>query len=438
MPVRESAVKALYRINQHGAWSNIIIERELARQSLSQADKGLFVHLVRGCLERQGALDWALGFYVRRPLARLDAWPREILRLGAYQIMYLGTPAFAAVDTSVALAKRLSGAHIAGLVNAVLRRLAEGKDGLPWPDRFGDPIAHLAIAESHPRWLVERWVTRFGPEGAHSLCVANNRPPGTTIRANLLRTTRRDLIEELARAGFDAREGRAAPEAIRIFGGGDLRRADAYRAGKFVIQDEASMLAARALAPQPGEKVIDACAAPGGKATHLAALSFDKAPVLALDVNPAKVSQVRSLANRLGLQSITALPGDARELGRLTPVRADALLLDAPCSGLGVIRRRPELRWRRGASDLPAIAERQLEMLAGVAVAVRPGGRMVYAVCSFEPEETEDVIVEFLSSENGRAWELDGDPTLLLPHVDGTDGFFFARLRRRAAANPPR
>ncbi len=436
--VRELAAKALFRVNQNAAWSNVLIEHEMSRLALSQPDKGLYLRLVRGCLERQGTLDWILGLHTMRPVATLDPWPREILRLGAYQIIFLETPPFAAVDTSVSLAKRLGRSHVAGLVNAVLRRVVEAKDRLPWPDRFSDPLGYLSLRESHPRWLVERWAARFGLPAATALCEANNMPPGTTVRANLLRTTRQGLIAELTAAGFRAREGRLAPEAVQVSGGGDLRNTPAYPAGKFVIQDEASMLAARALAPAPGERVIDACSAPGGKTTHLAALAGDKAQVLAVDVNPAKLSQVASLAERLGLRSITTLGGDARRLGEIAPADADALMIDAPCSGLGVIRRRPELRWRRKAADLPAIAKKQSEMLSGVAGAVRRGGRLVYAVCSFEPEETEDVIVTFLSSPPGREWESHVGSRTLLPHVDGTDGFFFAGLRRVAGHQAPR
>lgn len=432
--VRELAAKTLYRVNHQGAWSNVLIEQELSRSTMASADKGLYVRLVRGCLERQGALDWALGFHVNRPIAKLDPWPREVLRLGAYQILYLDTPGFAAVDTSVSLAKHLAGSHVAGLVNAVLRKVAASKDKLPWPDRPADPVLHLSLIESHPRWLVERWIQRFGLDGAHALCVANNEPPGTTIRAHLLRTERQALMAELAQAGFTVHEGNLAPEAILVSGGGDLRHTDAYRAGKFVFQDEASMLAARALAPVPGERVIDACAAPGGKTTHLAALAGDKAPVLAMDVNAAKLSQVASLARRLGLHSVTTRAGDAADLGAIAPGGADALLLDAPCSGLGVIRRRPELRWRRSPADLPAIAEKQVALLTGVAAAIRPGGRLVYAVCSFEPEETDGVIARFLSSPAGRGWDIHSQPRTLLPHVDGTDGFFFAGLRRAEPA----
>lgn len=434
LAVRELALRALYRVNHQGAYSNLLIESELARGRLTGPDQGFYVRLVRGALERRGAIDWALGLLVERRLESLDAWPLEVLRLGAYQLLYLRLPPWAVVDTSVELARRVAARGTAGLVNAVLRRLAQSLDRLPWPDRFSDPLGYLAVRESHPRWLVARWLQRFGADAAAALCQANNTPPGTTIRANLLRISRDKLAAALAGEGVVAVAGRLAPESLHVSGGSDLHRLDVYRQGGFIVQDEASMLAARALAPLPGEKVVDACAAPGGKTTHLAALAGDKAQVLAVDVNSAKLSLVKARARSLGLKSISTLQGDARDLGRLMPAGADALLLDAPCTGLGVLRRRPEIRWRRRPEDLPLAAARQHELLRGASPAVKPGGRLVYAVCSFEPEETTDVLLEFLTSTPGRGWDLAVPAETLLPHVHGTDGFFYAVLRRKRAA----
>jgi len=431
LPARKAALHTIYRVNQQGAWSNILIEGELGRTRLQGPDRGFFVRLVRGVLERQGALDWALGLYLHRSLSGLEPWPRELLRLGAYQLLFTDVPEFAAVDTTVALAKDLVGRPVSGLVNAVLRRLARERAQLPWPDSRVDPLGHLSIRESHPRWLVERWVQRFGVEDSVALCAANNTPPVLTVRTNLLRTSRRTLAATLAEAGYVVRESGLTPEALYLQGEGDLRTLPAYREGLFMVQDEASMLAARALNPLPGERIIDACAAPGGKTTHLAALAGDQAQILAIDINQTKLSQVKARAARLGLESISTMHGDARRLGEIAAASFDAAMLDAPCSGLGVIRRRPELRWRRQEGDLEHLQGKQLELLAGVATAVRPGGRVAYAVCSFEPEETEDVLLGFLSSRAGRGWRMHGEPQVLLPHRDGTDGFFFAVMRRK-------
>ena len=431
LPARKAALHTIYRVNEQGAWSNILIEGELSRTRLKGPDRGFFVRLVRGVLERQGALDWALGLCLHRSLSGLEPWPRELLRLGAYQILFTDVPGFAAVDTTVALAKGLVGRPVSGLVNAALRRLARERTRLPWPDRTVDPLGYLSTRESHPRWLVERWLQRFGVEASVALCAANNTPPVLTVRTNLLRTSRQLLAATLAEAGYVVRESRLTPEALYLQGEGYLRNLAAYREGLFIVQDEASMLAARALGPLPGEKVVDACAAPGGKTTHLAALAGDQAQVLAIDINQNKLSQVKARAARLGLESIRTLHGDARRLGEIAPAGFDAAMLDAPCSGLGVIRRRPELRWRRHQGELAQLQTKQLELLAGVAAAVRAGGRLAYAVCSFEREETEDVLLGFLSSLAGHDWRMCGEPRVLLPHIDGTDGFFFAVMQRQ-------
>jgi 16S rRNA (cytosine967-C5)-methyltransferase len=428
-------LRALYRVNHQGAYSNLVVETELARPRLTGPDRGLYVRLVRGTLERQGALDWALAIFVQRRLESLDAWPLEVLRLGAYQLMYLDLPVWAVVDTSVELARRVAGRGASGLVNAVLRKLANTKDTLPWPDRFSDPLGFLSIRESHPRWLVTRWVERFGADECAALCAANNSPPGVVIRVNPLRASRAQVAAALAAEGIEAVAGRHAPESLHVTAGANLHRLDVYRQGGFVIQDEASMLVARALSPLPGERVIDACAAPGGKTTHLASLAGDQAQVLAVDVSGPKLSTVKALARRLGLCSITAMQADARDLGKMMPARADAMLLDAPCTGLGVLRRRPEIRWRRRAGDVPAAGAKQLELLLGACAAVKPGGRLVYSVCSFEPEETTGVLLEFLASVQGRQWHLVSPAVTLLPHVHGTDGFFYALLGRAGSTS---
>lgn len=428
--VRELAIRLLFRVNQQGAWSNVLIERELSRQRLDGPDRGLFVRLVRGCLEARGTADWALGLFLRRPIAALDPWPREILRLGAYQLLSLDVPDFAVVDTSVALAGRVGAGHTAGLINAVLRRLAAARGELPWPDPAASPLEHIVVRGSHPRWLVERWVDRFGVADTWALCAANNSAPGVTLRANLLRTSRECLLAALTEHGFAVTAARHAPEGIHVHGGGDLEATVDYRDGMFMIQDEASMLAARALAPAPGERIVDACAAPGGKTTHLAELAGDHGDVLAVDVSPMKLAQVSARAARLGLSSVHTAQGDARVLGTVAPGPIDAALVDAPCSGLGVIRRRPELRWRREAHDLPGQAAAQLAILTGVAATIRPGGRLVYSVCSFEPEETDGVVDAFLAQPQGRSWRRAAPPRVLLPHRDGTDGFYYARLDR--------
>jgi 16S rRNA (cytosine967-C5)-methyltransferase len=379
---------------------------------------------------------------VRSPLARLEPAVLVALRLGLYQLLSLErVPAYAAVDASVRLAGRARRAA-AGLANAVLRRAAAaGRDGLPLPDAAADPVARLAVEWSHPRWLVERWAREFEPDELVRLLASDNVRGPVTLRANRLRTTRDSLLAELAAAGPEASPGSWGPDAVVIRrGAARLRGTAAWRAGRFAFQGEASQLVAPLLAPAPGMRILDACAAPGGKTSHAAALLGD-GQVIALDARVTGAARIAREAARLGAGAVRAVAGDARR----PPLRGpfDAVLVDAPCSGLGTLRRHPEVRWRRRPEDVVRLAALQREILDGVAPLVRDGGVLVYAVCTLAREENADVIREFTAAwprftvddlsrtVTGRARTALTPEGFLrtLPHRDDLDGFFIARLR---------
>jgi 16S rRNA (cytosine967-C5)-methyltransferase len=385
-----------------------------------------------GTLRQQGRLDYTLAAVLDRPLLSLPAPIRAILRMGLYQILFLDrVPDAAAVDEAVGAARRHGHRGTAGLVNAVLRRLAA--EGKPAPPPAGsDLAAHLAVTLSHPRWLVERWIHRWGVEEASALCAANNMPPPSVLRVNTLRASPHDVLTGLRARGVEAEAGRW-PEAIRVRGSLGARL-DLYEEGLVTMQDEGSMAVAREAAPRGGEIVLDAAAGTGGKATHLAELMGNRGLVLALDIVPAKLRAMAANAARLGIDIIEAHHLDAREAGSRFAGRADRVVLDAPCSGLGVIRRRPEIRWRIGPGTLAQMAVLQGEMLAGAAGAVRPGGTLIYAVCSTEPEEGEAVVRGFLA-QRPDAFALREEHELA-PHRGGTDGFYIACLVRAAHPAP--
>jgi 16S rRNA (cytosine967-C5)-methyltransferase len=334
----------------------------------------------------------------------------------------------------VELTKRWGHGDAAALVNAVLRALA--RSGEPPPPEA--PDERLAVRGSHPLWLVRRWVARWGPEEAAALCAANNATPQTYLRVNTLRSSPRQAVLALRDAGVEADRG-SLPESLRVTGGSLPDRMPLVARGLVVAQDEGSMCVVHALAPQAGETVVDACAAPGGKSTHAAALMGNRGRVISCDLTDRKVETVLRAAERAGATCVQPLRADARTLA----IReADRVLVDAPCTGLGVVRRRPEIRWRVREADLARAAARQREILAGAARAVRRGGVVVYAVCSTEPEEGPAVVQwwvaggEFALEPFSIPWrdgELPGtDGTLLvLPHRHGTDGFFIARMRRK-------
>jgi len=432
----------LVRVATTDAFADVLLAERLRAARLGAADSALATRLVYGTLAWQGRLDHHLAGLVRSPLARLEPAVHAALRLGLYQLLFLErVPAYAAVDSSVRLVGRARRAAV-GLVNAVLRRAAAaGRDGLPLPDAAADPLGRMAVEWSHPRWLVERWARDFETDELVRLLESDNVRGPVSIRANRLRTTRDALRAELAAAGAEAIDGEWAADALVVRrGAARLRATPAWRAGRFAFQGEASQLVAPLLAPAPGARVLDACAAPGGKTAHLAAL-VGGGSVVALDVRPAGASRILGEARRLGADAVRALVADARR----PPLagRFDAVLVDAPCSGLGTLRRHPEVRWRRGPEDITRLAALQREILDGVAPLVRPGGTLVYAVCTLMEEENEDVIRGFLAAwprfavddpsrgVEGRVREaLTGDGFLrTLPHRDDLDGFFVARLR---------
>lgn len=315
------------------------------------------------------------------------------------------------------------------------------------PETGTDPIGHLSVVHSHPRWLVARWVARWGVEEAQALLAANGRPAPATLRVNTLRITRDELIDLLRARGLDADPG-IVPEAVRVYGS-LIGRLPLYDQGLCASQDEGAMLVVHALADAAasGATVVDACAAPGGKSLHLAALMANLGRVMAVDVHPGKVQALARRAEAFGATCVEVHNLDAQELGRRWPGAADAVLVDAPCSGLGTVRRRPEIKWRIDEQWLLRSAQKQQAILRGASGAVRPGGTLVYSVCSNEPEEGPEVVGGFLSAHPSFAFApfagtfpnvVGGHPVdgveageaHLLPHRHGTDGFYVARLRR--------
>jgi 16S rRNA (cytosine967-C5)-methyltransferase len=432
---RAVAHDVLVRVETTEAFADVLLASRLTATTLGPADRALATRLVYGTLAWQGRIDQHLRPLLRTALGALDPPVRAALRLGLYQLRFLDrVPAYAAVDASVALV-RGRGAGVAGLVNAVLRRAArEPAPGLP-----GDPMERLAVEWSHPRWLVERWAEELGTAELPRLLEANNARGPTVIRANALRTGRDALVATLRAAGIAAAAARWAPDAVVVARGvSRLRALAAWRAGHFGFQGEASQLIAPLLGLEPDARVLDACAAPGGKAAHAAALLGGRGLVLALDRRLAGARRTGEEAVRLGAATVRVLVGDARRPPLREPL--DAVLVDAPCTGLGTLRRHPEVRWRRRPEDIPRLAALQLALLDGVAPLVRPGGVLVYAVCTIARAENEDVVARFRASHPRFVVEPVPAPRdtvtpagflRTLPHPHGLDGFFAARLRAR-------
>jgi 16S rRNA (cytosine967-C5)-methyltransferase len=411
------------------------VDRALRASALDARDRAFASNLAFQALRWEGTLDWALGHVVRRSLDDVEDGLRDLLRIGAWQLLYGRMPDRAAVSATVDVARSELGARTVGFTNGVLRNLARRRDALPWPP--ADSVDGRALRMGYPRWVVEAADVRFGADADRQLA-AGNEPAGLTVRAADPATVQAALTGR----GAQVRPGALAQEALHVEGMSPAAVLEA--APEAVIQDEASMVVghAAAAAVPDGVWVLDVCAAPGGKATHLAALGRQ---VIAADRSATRLGLVDDLARRLG-RPVPLVVAD----GTRSPWRFGAfggVLLDAPCSGLGVVRRRPELRWRRDVVDVGALATVQQDLIAAAADAVAPGGALVYSVCTWTRRETVDVVRAFLSSgddfavephanEIGTIAEDDGPGRLLTTADHGCDGMYLAVLRRRADGAP--
>jgi 16S rRNA (cytosine967-C5)-methyltransferase len=422
LPARRAALNALRAVDEDGAWSNLAVPEAIAELA-DERDRAFAAHLAYDTLRWAGTLDWALGQVLTRPLDDVEPALRRVLRLGALQLLRSGVPARAAVATSVALASeqvprgRAKGAS--GFVNGVLRALSRQLDDLPWPDQDIDPVAHLALTTGHPPWIVEDLLARFDRDRVAAILAADDDPPGVTLRAT---GDRAALVEELRGLGVDASPGDVA-ESVRA-PGADPRRLDAVAQGRAVPQDEASMRVVHATAVRPGARVLDLCAGPGGKATHLARLAGESGRVVAIELHPHRAELVRQAAARQGV-AIDVRVGDAADVPLPEDETFDVVLLDAPCTGLGTGRRRPEVRWRRTPGDASELAELQAHLLARAAERVAPGGSLTYAVCTWTAAETDEVVDAVEPGLRAAGFE----PTSrqqLLPDRDDTDGMYVA------------
>ncbi|HEV8372508.1 MAG TPA: transcription antitermination factor NusB [Actinomycetota bacterium] len=415
---RDVALEALGRVEQ-GAYANLALPPLLSRSGLAAADRAAVTDLVYGSLRLRGALDHALRPLSRQPLERLEPLVLLGLRLGAYELLFGGTAPHAAVAETVGAVRRAGRQGQAGYVNAVLRRLAA--DPPAWPDPRADPVGWATSRGSHPAWVVEEALALLGPDELIALVEADNARPAVSLRATPGRASRDGLLAELAAAGVPARPSPLSPDCV-LLERGDPAKLPAVRDGRAVVQDAASALVAPALGAAPGDLVVELAAGPGGKAGHLAALG---ARVLAVERHPGRARMVRDTAVRLGVADrLHTVVAD----GRQPPLRrcgADAALVDAPCSNLGSLRRRPEARWRHRPEELAGLVDLQLALLEAAAEAVRPGGVLLYSVCTWTRAETDGVVDRLLLRRPDLQPE---SRRQLWPHRDGGDGIFIARL----------
>ena len=436
---RETALRVLISCRTNGAWADAALKAQLARDGLDRADAALCSRIVYGVLQNELLLDHYIGAYCSQRPDHLQPPLLDILRVGAYQILFLDKiPDSAAVNTSVELAKLFKRGQASGLVNAVLRKISQNKHDLPAiPDR--DPVRQLSIRYSHPRWLVKRLLALVGREETEAFLAADNGVAPLTVQVNPLKTTVEALTAELEGAGVSAKSHPWVPGCLELSGTGDLTALPAFREGKFLVQDPAARLVSLIAGVTPGEKVLDVCAAPGGKSFSCAFAMEDRGAILACDLHENKLKRVREGAARLGLACVDTATADGRVFRPEWEAAFDTVLVDAPCSGLGIIRKKPDARYKK-VDDLFALPVIQNDILSNAARYVRPGGVLVYSTCTILPEENGEVTDGFLADHPefvrtpftlpAPAGETDGQLTLW-PQRHGTDGFYICRMERR-------
>lgn len=436
---RTAALDILESCRRSGAWADALLKARLSREKLSGPEAALTSRIVYGVLQNQLLLDYYLAACCSQKPEHLQAPLLNLLRMGAYQILFLDkVPDSAAVNESVELAKLCGRGQASGLVNAVLRRLSKSKAALP-DLPAGDPVRRLSLQYSHPKWLVKRLTALLGPEEAEAFLAIDNQIAPLTVQVNSLKITEEELIRELETAGVSARPHPWVPGSLALSGTGDVTALPAFQQGHFLIQDPAAALTALSAGLQPGNRVLDVCAAPGGKAFGAAIAMGDQGSVLACDLHANKLSRIQEGARRLGLGCIKTAAADGRDFHPQWEGAFDVVLVDAPCSGLGIIRKKPDIRYKK-ADDLFTLPVIQSAILENAARYVKPGGRLLYSTCTILPEENQDVTEGFLAQHPDFSREklplpasegTDGQITLW-PQRHDTDGFYICRMKRNA------
>jgi 16S rRNA (cytosine967-C5)-methyltransferase len=442
--VRQLASEILFKVDTRKAYADILLDQALRTAGLGERDRALLTELTYGTLRWRGAIDARLSRSLRRPLAEIDGPTRNLLRLTCYQLLYLDRiPPYAAVNEAVELSKAFGGRKAAGFVNGVLRSFLREPRGAGQTSAE-DSTPSLAVTHSHPEWLVQRWRDAFGAENAVKLMRANNEKPPLILRVNSLRSSQDELLDRLQSAGIEATAASFAPQGILLPAGGVVANLPGFAEGLFQVQGEASQLVPCLLSPQRGERILDACAAPGGKSTYIAELMHDDGETTAIDISERGIEKIKQNMGRLGLKSVCPLRADVSEPSTdLGDPPYDRILVDAPCSGLGTLRAHPEIKWNRDENDIRRLGRLQLKMLNQVSGYLKRDGILVYSTCTLTVEENERNVEGFLADRP--EFELQEAARYLpqqakhmargkyfqtLPHRDNTDGFFAARMRK--------
>jgi 16S rRNA (cytosine967-C5)-methyltransferase len=442
---RSLAVDILNRIDEAGLFAEPLLDQALSGDRLTNIhDRHLLTEIVYGTLRKRGRIDGIIARFYKGDMAGMETGVKNILRTAVYQLLFTDRiPPFAIVNEAVKIAK-ISHRASSGLVNAILRNIIRQPENIPGPDFSKYPAAHISQVHSHPLWLVERWLKQFGPEETLAICRANNDIPPLSVRINRLKTTREPVMADLGQSVFETRKTAFSPDGLILSGGAvSLRETPSYREGHLQIQDEASQLITCLVDPKPGMAVLDACAGAGIKTSHLAERMQNRGRILALDRSGQKLKALRANMKRLGITIVeTSIKDVSEDPDDALPGAFDRVLVDVPCSGLGTLRRNPEIKWRIRPADIDDFSFLQKRLLDQAARCLKRGGTLVYSTCTLTPEENETVIRDFLSRSGD--FHLENPPDFVpasmvteegffktRPDLHGTDGFFGAILRRR-------
>ena len=442
LSARDASVEILNKIESRGGYAEPLLDSYLSGQSrFDDRDKGLITELVYGVLRNRNRLDWAIANTYNGEFDSMETTVRNILRVGIYQLFYTDRiPHFAAVNEGVKTAKKIRPTS-AGLVNAILRNILT--NDIKWPDVKKDPVRAISILHSHPSWMVERWIGLYGIDKTIAICRGNNTIPPLTLRVNTVKISRDNIISALKKEGISAVPTPFSPDGVIISNNPKrIRETDAFHQGLIRVQDEASQLAAHLLNPQPGDRVLDLCAGNGGKTLHIAALMQNNGTITAVDIHLNKLEHLLSEAKRLGATIVETIREDSVKRNDAYSEKFDRILVDAPCSGLGTLRRNPEIRWRLNLRKIKMLKQQQKTLLQNAAGYLKAGGTLAYCVCTTTPEENEEVAFEFLG--NNKEFTLKSSPNIpselvaadgflrIFPYIHGMDGFFGALFVRKA------
>jgi len=441
--VREEALKIIIKIFDDKSYSNILLKN--LKQKYSPLDRAFITEIVYGTVKWKLKIDYIINSLSKIKVEKISASILNILRMGIYQIGFMDkVPQPAAVNECVKLAKKYGNAGAAKYVNAVLRNYCRNMECINFPERDSDAVKYMSVMYSYPEWIVKTLIDEFGKEFTEEYLIASNAIPPLTVRVNNLKIDKNILKEILSQKGIEVFEGAYIDDALVLKGVSGIENLEEYKKGYLTVQDESSMIAALVLDPKPGEFIMDVCSAPGTKATYFGELMNNKGRIISGDINESKLKLVRDNCSRLGITIVETLKNDASKTMPEFLGKADKVLVDAPCSGLGIMRKKPEIRWNRGIMDLKAIQAIQLSIINASSKYVKTGGVLVYSTCTILKNENLGIVNNFISNNKDFVLEdishfipdklkkesSEKGYIELYPHIDGIDGFFIARLRK--------